>query len=290
MPPPDSPVPASERREEPSPRRDPLLQVDGQARNLGRRLLRCADVATLATLAVNLSASDALAAHLPPGFADPFPFASLVTVATAYDGAPLLLLSQLSVHTRALQGDPRCSLLLRQSVIEGGDPLAQPRLSVVGQAERLDRDHPQRIWMIERFLERHPQAVRYADFPDFDLYRIEVAAALLNGGFARAYALGRDDLITPLGDDLAAFAGAAPALIAHLNTDHAEEVRLMAQQQCGETATGAWRVTGLDPRGIDLKSDQRSIRLDFDPAGVPAARLAAHVSTLVAQARERGDQ
>ena len=273
----------------PPPRRDPLLKVDGQARSLARRLLRCADVATLATLAPNDGSKDGLAACLPPGFADAFPFASLVTVATAYDGAPLLLLSQLSVHTRALQGDPRCSLLLRQSTSTHGDPLAQPRLSIVGEALRLDRNHPQRPAMLDRFLARHPTAARYADFPDFDLYRVQVAAALLNGGFARAFALGRDDLITSLGDDLAAFTDAAPTIVVKLNTEHAEEVRLMAQQFGGDMAPGAWRVVGLDPGGIDLKSEQHSIRVDFDAADVSATRLGAHVAKLVAQARERGD-
>lgn len=290
MPSPDPPAPPPDRQADASPRRDPLLQVDAQARNLGRRLLRCADLATLATLAGRPDEDDGLTARLPPGYADRFPFASLVTVSSDYDGAPLLLLSQLAVHTRALQGDPHCSLLLRQSLSGAGDPLAQPRLSVVGRAERLDRDPAQRSRMLERFLTRHPQAARYAGFADFDLYRIEVAAALLNGGFARAYALGRDDLITPLGEDLAAFAEAASPIVASLNAGHAEAGRLIAQQLCGETATGAWRIAGLDPRGIDLKSDRRSIRLDFDSGAVPAAGLADHVAALVSQARERGDQ
>lgn len=290
MSPPRSPVTTPDQDMGPPPRRDPLLKVDGQARSLARRLLRCADVATLATLAPNDGSKDGLAACLPPGFADAFPFASLITVATAYDGAPLLLLSQLSVHTRALQGDPHCSLLLRPSSPGHGDPLAQPRLSLVGEAERLDRNHPHRPAMLERFLARHPAAARYADFPDFDIYRVQVAAALLNGGFARAFALGREDLVTSLGDDLTAFTDAATTIMVKLNTEHAEDVRLMAQQLCGDMAPGTWRVVGLDPRGIDLKADQHSIRLDFDAAGVSAALLATHVARLAAQARERGDQ
>jgi hypothetical protein len=41
-----------------------------------------------------------------------FPFASLVTVATAPDGSPILLLSRLAAHTRHLEADPgfRCCL------------------------------------------------------------------------------------------------------------------------------------------------------------------------------------
>ncbi len=62
------------------------------------------------------------------------PFASLVTVATDVDGTPLLLLSRLSAHTLNLEADPRCSLLLSQG--GKGDPLAHPRLTVTGRAER----------------------------------------------------------------------------------------------------------------------------------------------------------
>ena len=44
------------------------------------------------------------------------PFASLVTVlATDPDGSPLLLVSQLSAHTRHLDKDVRCSLLLAET-------------------------------------------------------------------------------------------------------------------------------------------------------------------------------
>ncbi|HRD78751.1 MAG TPA: pyridoxamine 5'-phosphate oxidase family protein, partial [Hyphomicrobiaceae bacterium] len=38
------------------------------------------------------------------------PYVSLVTVATEADGAPILLLSSLAVHTRNLMADSRASL------------------------------------------------------------------------------------------------------------------------------------------------------------------------------------
>ena len=62
------------------------------------------------------------------------PFASLVTVATDIDGTPLLLMSRLSGHTQNLEQDPRASILLAQR--GKGDPLAHPRLTVIGRAER----------------------------------------------------------------------------------------------------------------------------------------------------------
>src|SRR4051795_3349086 len=85
------------------------------------------------------------------------PFASLVTVATDHDGSPLLLTSRLSVHTQNLEQDPRASILLAEG--GKGDPLAHPRLTVVGRAARTSDERVR-----ARFLARHPKARLYAGF------------------------------------------------------------------------------------------------------------------------------
>ena len=251
------------------PRADGLQPVDQRARALATRLLRTADTGSLATLA-----------------GDGYPFASLVTTATDYDGAPVLLLSSLSLHTRALQLDPRCSLLVGQP--GPGDPLAHPRLSVIANGARVDRGHRDHRWLRERFLARHPMAARYADFADFDFYRLEIVGARLNGGFANAFAMQPQDLIAPPSDDLPLFAEAVPPLIEWLNSTRLEDMRLIARQLCAQIE-GAWRVVGIDPFGIDLKTEDRGTRCEFDPPHVRAAEVSARIEALVVQARERGD-
>src|SRR4051812_16006835 len=67
------------------------------------------------------------------------PFASLVTVATDRDGSPLLLLSRLAAHTLNLEADCRASLLLAER--GKGDPLAHPRLTVLGEMARTGVPH-----------------------------------------------------------------------------------------------------------------------------------------------------
>ncbi len=66
------------------------------------------------------------------------PFASLVNVATDVDGSPLILVSRLSTHTANLEKDGRASLLL--SSAGRGDPLAHPRLTVLGAFTAIARD------------------------------------------------------------------------------------------------------------------------------------------------------
>src|ERR1700688_3010396 len=58
------------------------------------------------------------------------PFASLVNVATDSDGSPLILVSRVAPPPAKREADPRASLLLAS--VGKGDPLAHPRLTLIG--------------------------------------------------------------------------------------------------------------------------------------------------------------
>ena len=74
-------------------------------------------------------------ATLMPGSGDPY--CSLVNVATAADGAPLLLISRLAVHTKNILADPRVSLMIDER--KAGDPLQGARIMLMGTAETRTR-------------------------------------------------------------------------------------------------------------------------------------------------------
>src|SRR5215475_1939942 len=151
------------------------------------------------------------------------PFASLVNVATDVDGAPVILTSRLSTHTANLEADGRASVLLAET--GKGDPLAHPRLTVLGRFAPVARDGADDARVRRRFLARHPKSELYAGFGDFSFWRMSVASAHLNGGFARAADLTPVDVLTELADaeDMVA---AEPDAVAHMNDDHGEAVRL----------------------------------------------------------------
>src|SRR5258708_24414442 len=108
------------------------------------------------------------------------PFASLVTPACTPDLSLLLLLSDLSEHTRHLRADPRCSVLVA-GLAEGANPQTAPRVTVTGLAEVADDPA-----LKARYLAVHPYAALYAEFADFSLWRIRPLGGLYVGGFARA--------------------------------------------------------------------------------------------------------
>ena len=114
-------------------------------------------------------------------------------MASDSDGAPLILVSLLAAHTRALLSDPRCSLLVGEP--GKGDPLAHPRLSLSCRAARLEPGSPAHARASRRYLNRNPKARLYAGLGDFSMFRLEPERASLNGGFGRAYLLSRSDLL-----------------------------------------------------------------------------------------------
>ncbi len=120
---------------------------------------------------------------------DGAPFASLVTLATDFDGAPLMLLSDLAEHTRNLKRDGRASLLVVAPGGEGGDPLAGARISLIGTVTVHDDAEARRA-----FLAAHPEAERSAAFADFHLYRMTIGRAHLVAGFGRIVDVAGGDL------------------------------------------------------------------------------------------------
>jgi heme iron utilization protein len=187
------------------------------------------------------------------------PFSSLVNVATDVDGSPLILVSRLSTHTANIEVDPRASLLLAST--GKGDPLAHPRLTVLGTFARMDRDSEDGKRVARRFLARHPKSQLYAGFGDFSFRRLAVVSAHLNGGFARAADLKASDVMTDLAgaDEMVSIEASA---VEHMNADHADAIRLYATRLLGEV-DGAWQVTGVDPDGLDLAFGDRTARMAF---------------------------
>jgi heme iron utilization protein len=205
---------------------------------------------------------------------DGSPFASLVNVATDFDGAPLLLMSKLAAHRANVEADARVSLLL----CEGGkgDPLAHARLTVMGLAERVEADAVK-----DRFLARHPKSALYAGFPDFSFFRVELTGGHLNGGFARAARLSAEELLIDC-RGAETLREAEAGAIEHMNADHADAVRLYATKLAGGRE-GPWRLTGIDPEGIDLAFADETARVLFPERVVDAGYLR---KVLVAMAKE----
>ncbi|MBB6253622.1 pyridoxamine 5'-phosphate oxidase family protein [Nitrospirillum iridis] len=162
---------------------DASTRLPAEVRQAALALLTGRAQATLATLVA--PADDNAAATTG------WPYPSLVLVALDGAGRPLLLLSELALHTRNLRQDGRAALLFEDTAnLE--NPLTGPRLSVMGQASPLAGAEAEAARAL--YLERHPSAALYADFPDFRFWRLDVAQAHLVAGFGRIHWLASGDL------------------------------------------------------------------------------------------------
>src|SRR5437762_3186421 len=238
------------------------MPADENKQELGaaaRRLIRSRDRAALGT-----SCGDR-------------PFVSLVAAACDSDASPLLLLSDLAQHTKNLVAEPSVSLLF-EDVAGQADPLAGPRLTLLGRAERCDDPRA-----AARFAARHPASAAYAGFADFHLYRVSIERGHLVAGFGRIAWIEAAEL--SFGADAGALAAAEPEIVDHMNRDHGEAIELYARRLRGRQETG-WQMTGIDPEGIDLRclmeAGVETARLDFPrDVGGPVLSPAAARRALV---------
>jgi putative heme iron utilization protein len=211
------------------------------------------------------------------------PFSSLVNVAADANGSPLILISRLAAHTANIEADPRASVLL--AAAGKGDPLAHPRLTVLGAFRRIERGSSDAARAERRFLSHHPKSRLYAGFGDFSFWRMQVVSAHLNGGFARARDLTAAEILTAV-EDAAEILDIEETAISDMNADHADAVRLYATRLLGE-ADGAWTVTGIDPDGIDLALGDHIARIPFPRRVTVGHALRKTLEDLAVKARGR---
>lgn len=224
-------------------KKDVIRETDAAAVRLARTLLRGARFGALAAIERETG----------------WPLASRVGVATDIDGTPLILVSMLSAHTGAILAEPRCSLLVGEP--GKGDALAHPRMTVLCQAKRLERGSDDHARAERRYLNRNPKAKLYAGLGDFSLFRLEPERASLNGGFGKAYALTRDDLVTD-GPVVAELAASEQSALDHMNAEHLDAVAVYAWHFAKASGDG-WTLTGFDADGMDLVAGDEVCRVFF---------------------------
>jgi len=231
-----------------------------------------ADAAVQARGLIRRARHAALATALPGAGGDR-PYVSLVTVAAAADASPVLLLSGLADHTRALAEDARAALLFEEASLLA-NPQTGARVSLVGRIRPTAE-----AALARRFLARHPGAGRYAGFADFGFYRMDVERAHVVGGFGAARWLGGRRVLFDAAA-ASAVAAAEEALIQKYNADFAAPLARLGRA-LGPKRGRNWRLIGADPEGIDLRCANTFRRLAFDAPVLDGRGLRAMLSRIM---------
>jgi putative heme iron utilization protein len=223
-----------------------------------RRLARGQTQAVLSTLSLRLEGH---------------PFASVAPYILDHAGRPVILISDLAEHTRNLQADPRCSLIVQPF---SADMQATGRVTVVGQAKRL----PDKDAQGPRYLRHHPQAEGYFAMHDFAFWVIEPVRIRYIGGFGKIHWIEAGAYLLPEGP----LADQETDIIEHMNADHMHNLVAYCRHVHG-VATERAEMIGIDPDGFDIRAQGRMLRFDFPAPISDAAQARAALVELARQCR-----
>ena len=240
--------------------------ADFNASRLSRSLLRRSRQGALATLMA--------------GSGDPY--CSLVNVASHADGAPILLISRLALHTKNILADSRVSLMLDERA--AGDPLEGARIMLAGRAEEAEGETASILR--RRYLNAHPSAEAFVDFKDFSFFLMVPTGLHLVAGFGRIIDLKPAQFLTEIGD-AGGLLEAEQVAIEHMNEDHREAMNLYATRLLG-VESADWSCTGCDPDGMDMQAGATTLRLDFPERVTSGLELRKMLVRLAGEARAKG--
>ena len=215
-----------------------------------------------------------------------FPFGSVMPYAVDSLGRPLLLISKMAMHTQNLDRDPRSSLLVPEETA-ARDPLGAARATLLGRAEAVGSGELAAVR--ELYLERQESARYWIDYADFGFYRLEVVDVYFVGGFGVMGWVDADEYRQASPDPLA---DAAAGIVADMNRDHGDALRLLAAGAVGGPVEAA-QVTAIDRLGFHLRIEvdgrYRGSRIAFPREVRDAGQTPAVMEEMVRAARRAAE-
>jgi putative heme iron utilization protein len=211
-----------------------------------------------------------------------YPFGSVVAPAVDEQGRPLLLLSDLAVHSHNQKADPRASLMVTEA--GDGDPLDLARVTVIGPVTEVAE--PERAAALGTYQAVHPGGL--GTDHGFRMYRLAVQSVRFVGGFARmswvdatAYTAAEPDPLLPH----------VAGIVEHMNDDHGEAMVLYCRVFGERPDTTSARMTGIDRHGFDLLATggtgEHHVRLPFAAQVTTPTEARQALVAMVQEARRR---
>lgn len=175
-----------------------------------------------------------------------WPFGSVMPYAVDERGRPILLISNMAMHTQNVLGDSRASLLVTAPE-SNEDPLGAGRVTLLGNVVAI----PQHERAVARsaYLERHATARYWVDFDDFSFFALHIIDVYFVGGFGAMGWIPAEEYHRAAPDPLTE---AGPGIIEHLNADHADSLVVLAKRYARVDAEEA-RMISVDRLGFHVR-------------------------------------
>ncbi|CAI5956176.1 unnamed protein product, partial [Closterium sp. NIES-65] len=175
-----------------------------------------------------------------------YPFGSLVDFTTDADGHPVFLLSPLGMHSRNLQSDPRCTVVVQ---IPGWSGLANARATIFGDLYPLPPS--QQEWARGFYVKRHQHGAAQ-QWGNFHFYRMDTICDIyFVGGFG-----------TVAWIDVAEYVAATPDTVATNHVEHTlqelndrlgADLRAVLAGSSPQQAIDDASFISIDSKGVDIR-------------------------------------
>ena len=212
-----------------------------------------------------------------------FSYSTYTLTAFDFDVSPIVLLSDLSEHTKNIKSKKLCSLMICEEQkmykffpkfknpksfnIDYEDPMSRPRVTLIGELSVTNKKEHK-----ERFLSRHPASKFYSNFKDMNFYIMKIKSAHLVGGFAHVKWFQKNDIICK---KFSNFADSEQSIINHMNESHQDSVNSYVNKLIPNMSNSkkGWKITGIDPDGFDLRKKDKITRFCFEKEVNDAKKL-----------------
>lgn len=180
-----------------------------------------------------------------------YPFGSLLPICRDGKGNPLMMISHLAQHTRNLDTDARCSLMLTKPA--HGDVQQWARLTCLADAEPITSSNS-----VERYCRYYPDSRRYLKELNFHLYRLQPKQFYFIAGFGSARWF---DVSRILEQDSYQTASELEILYQLNAHEHGMLKDYLSQQ--GLALNDKIHAVGADPWGFDTRQGESLLRHHF---------------------------
>lgn len=185
-----------------------------------------------------------------------YPFGSIAPFVLNHQGMPTILISTIAEHTKNIVQNHHVSLIIFD---KNEDLQANARLTLLAKAEQTDKHND---LMRARYLRYIPQAAQYFDMHDFYFYTLNVTHARYIAGFGKMGWIEGDAMQIPTNP----LFFEEPDVLAHMNQDHAENLKAYCQH-FHQVETTTAEMIGIDSLGFDVRVDAEKntiLRFNFD--------------------------
>ena len=200
---------------------------------------------------------------------DGYPFGSVMPFVLGHDCQPVLFISNIAEHTKNIIANPKISLLVIQSELKNAEDLhANGRLTLIGDAEKLDKNNTE---LMARYCRYLPDSTGYLAMHDFQFYRINITQARYIAGFGKMGWMAGDEIVDIKNSN--SIAALETSMIKHMNADH--QVSIMQYCQHFHSASPKRvNLMGIDCDGFDVEAvvddDIKILRFSFESPIVDA--------------------